>query len=310
MAFDLLRQRLSSVVAITVTPFADDGTVDERALARITERMAAAGIGIITPNGNTSEYYSLSFAERRRCLQVVAEASGPALVLAGVGGALTDAVAAAREARDAGAAAVMVHQPVHPYVTTAGWIEYYREIASAVPELGFVPYVKSQRVSAEALTRLATVVPSFVGIKYALPDPVAFAAVRADVDAPDLVWIAGLAEAYAASQFAATARGFTSGLANVAPMVSLNYFDALESGDYAGAFTRWQDIREFEELRARDGNALNVSVVKEALHQIGLCDRAVRPPISTLESADRDHVGRMLAAWELDSPALAAGRIA
>ncbi|MEQ7736160.1 hypothetical protein, partial [Escherichia coli] len=71
-------------------------------------------------------------------------------------------------------------------------------------------------------------------------------------------------------------------------------------GDYPGALALWRSIRDFEDLRARDNNALNVSVVKEALHQIGLCDRAVRSPISTLNTADRTLVTNMLAAWNVN----------
>ena len=38
---------------------------------------------------------------------------------------------------------IMVHQPVHPYVSVEGWIEYHRAIASDVPELGVVLYVRN-----------------------------------------------------------------------------------------------------------------------------------------------------------------------
>ncbi|GER23291.1 dihydrodipicolinate synthase family protein [Zafaria cholistanensis] len=300
MMFEALRRQLAGVVAITVTPFTADDRVDEAALAAITCRMVEAGISVVTPNGNTGEYYSLSAAERSTCLRVVKEAAGDAILLAGVGGPLPSAIEAALEARDAGADAVMIHHPVQPYITADGWIEYHRAIAAAVPELGVVPYLKSRSITADALRSLASAAPNFVGIKYALPDPVDFASIRSDANIPGLVWIAGLAESYAASQFAATAEGFTSGLANVVPEVSLNYLQALKRGDFSGALEQWQDIRDFEDLRARDNNALNVSAVKEALHQIGLCDRAVRAPISTLEPADRERVSRMLASWNVD----------
>lgn len=305
MAFEELRRRLAGVVAITVTPFTSEDTVDVEALGTITARMVSAGIGIVTPNGNTGEYYSLSAAERGRCLAVVAEAAGEALVIAGVGGPIADAIRDAKEARDAGADAIMVHQPVHPYITPDGWLDYHQRIAASVPELGLVPYLKNRRISAEELNRLGESTPSFVGIKYALPDPTGFASINADTDVSGLVWVAGLAETYAASQFVANASGFTSGLANVVPQVSLDYYAALKAGDYAGAFAQWQRIREFEDLRARDDNALNVSVVKEALHQVGLCDRRVRPPISVLDDRDRERVSQMLAAWHL-SPAVSA----
>jgi dihydrodipicolinate synthase/N-acetylneuraminate lyase len=40
---------------------------------------------------------------------------------------------------------------------------------------------------------------------------------------------------------------------------------------------------------------VNVSVVKEALTQLGLARRTVRPPISELSAAERDEVAAILA---------------
>jgi 4-hydroxy-tetrahydrodipicolinate synthase len=59
----------------------------------------------------------------------------------------------------------------------------------------------------------------------------------------------------------------------------------------------WWRLKPFEDLRARDRSALNVSVVKEALAQLGLCTAAVRPPISTLSAEDATVVRRTLAEW-------------
>ena len=47
----------------------------------------------------------------------------------------------------------------------------------------------------------------------------------------------------------------------------------------------WEQIRRFEELRAADASADNVSVVKEALAQLGLCRPDVRPPSRLLPAA-------------------------
>ena len=58
----------------------------------------------------------------------------------------------------------------------------------------------------------------------------------------------------------------------------------------------WQRLRPFEDLRARYHNALNVSVVKEALAQLGLCRPDVRPPISPLSDAERAEVAAILKA--------------
>ena len=301
MSFEVIRRQLAGVVAITVTPFDARDRVDEAALKAVTQRMALAGIEVVTPNGNTGEYYSLTVQERRTCLAAVVEAAAGALVLAGVGGALPDALVAAREAEELGAGAIMVHQAPHPYLTQQGWIEYHRAIAESVPTLGVVPYVRNPRVASETVGELARRVPNVVGVKYAVPDPVAFAAMCADVDVDDMVWIAGLAESQSLALFATKATGFTSGLANVVPELSLALLAALREREGETAFDLWSRIRGFEELRARDDNALNVSVVKEALFQLGLCDRAVRPPISPLAPADRTRVTELLKGWNLRS---------
>jgi 4-hydroxy-tetrahydrodipicolinate synthase len=59
----------------------------------------------------------------------------------------------------------------------------------------------------------------------------------------------------------------------------------------------WRTVKPFEELRARRDNANNVSVVKEALAQLDLCDRRVRPPLVVLDAAERQEVADVLAAW-------------
>ena len=300
MTFANLRTKLTGVVAITVTPFNSDDRIDKDALTSITSRMVTAGIPALTPNGNTSEYHSLTPAERSEALRIVSAASGDAVVLAGIGGPIASAIAEARRAAELGADAVMVHQPVHPHISGPGWIDYHRQIAEAVPNLGLVPYLKSPIVTGAVLAELSAVAPNFVAIKYALPEPVDFAAAKADANLPDLVWIAGLAESYAPSQFAAGATGFTSGLVNVAPEVSLNFFHSLSQGDYPSAIDQWQMIRAFEELRAKDSSAFNVSAVKEALHQLGLCDRRVRAPITTLTKEDRKAVTDMISTWVID----------
>jgi 4-hydroxy-tetrahydrodipicolinate synthase len=95
----------------------------------------------------------------------------------------------------------------------------------------------------------------------------------------------------------AGARGFTSGLANVRPDLSLALLACLRAGDYNGAMRLWATIKPFEDLRARWNNGNNVAVVKEALAQLGYCQRAVRPPLSGLSESEQAEVGAILAGW-------------
>jgi 4-hydroxy-tetrahydrodipicolinate synthase len=86
---------------------------------------------------------------------------------------------------------------------------------------------------------------------------------------------------------------------NVAPSVSLNMIEALRSGDYPGAMKVWEQIRRFEELRAANGSANNVTIVKEALASLGLCRRDVRPPSKPLPESERAEVAAIAAGWSI-----------
>ncbi|MFI1764797.1 dihydrodipicolinate synthase family protein [Streptomyces sp. NPDC020800] len=296
--FETQRAALADVVAIPVTPFAEDGSVAEDTHRALLRRLLDGGIRTLTPNGNTGEFYALAPEERRLVTEAaVAEAGDRAEVLAGVGHDLPTAIAAARHARDLGARMVMVHQPVHPYVSAAGWVDYHRALAESVPELGVVPYLRNDRLPGARLAELADHCPNVIGVKYAVPDAARFAAFARDAGLDRFVWVAGLAEPYAPSYFSAGATGFTSGLVNVAPALPLTMMEALRSGDHPAAMKVWERIRRFEELRAAHGSADNVAVVKEALAAIGLCRRDVRPPSRQLPEETRAEVAALVAGW-------------
>lgn len=296
---DALRVRLSTLVAIPVTPFGPDGGVDWDSYAALIARLVANGVEVLTPNGNTGEYYALTEAETRRAVEsAVAAAGGRADVMAGVGLSIASAVAAARHAREAGASSVMVHQPVHPYRSVEGWVAYHRQIAEAVPELGVILYVRDRRITGAQIRELGDQCANVVGVKYAVPDAVRFAAVARDAGLDRFAWICGLAEPYALSYWAMGATGFTSGLVNVAPRLSAALLGMLRAGDFHSAMTSWESIREFEELRADDDSSDNVSVVKEALAQLGLAARDVRPPSRLLPPDRRDQIASLIARWK------------
>ncbi|MEU9141367.1 dihydrodipicolinate synthase family protein [Streptomyces sp. NPDC048404] len=298
--FETQRAALAEVVAIPVTPFAEDGTIDRDTHRALLRRLIDGGVRTLTPNGNTGEFYALTPEERRTITELTIEEAGDrAVVLVGVGHDLPTAVASARHARALGAPMVMVHQPVHPYVSEGGWVDYHRAIAESVPELGVVPYIRNPLLAGSRLAELADTCPNVIGVKYAVPDAARFASFARDAGLERFVWVAGLAEPYAPSYFSAGATGFTSGLVNVAPAVSLNMIEALRSGDYPAAMKVWERIRRFEELRAADASANNVTVVKEALSSLGLCRRDVRPPSRPLPASERSEVAAIAAGWSL-----------
>lgn len=297
MNFPEQRAALADIVAIPVTPYLD-GAVDLPTFAALLRRLVDNGVSTITPNGNTSEFYALSAAERRELILASADAVGhDAQLLLGVGHDVATALDDVRIGESAGIRMVMIHQPVHPHISQTGWLDYHSQIAGGAPEMAFVLYIRNEWVSGAMLRELADRCPNVIGIKYAVPDPTVFGRLREEAGADRFVWIAGLAEPYALSYAVHGASGFTSGLVNVNPRLSITLRDALRVGDFALALELLGRITRFEELRAQNRSANNVSVVKEALSQLGLCDPSIRPPSAVPDAATRAEITGILGNW-------------
>ena len=297
-AAQILRNALATAVVVPVTPYTADGAPDWDTYAALISRLVDGGITVITPNGNTGEFYALSQAEARGAAETAAKAAGGrAELLAGVGHDIATATEAARHARDHGARMIMIHQPVHPYVSADGWIDYHAAIASAVPDLGVVLYIRDERRSGAHIAELADRCPNVIGVKYGVRDATRFAAVARDAGIDRLTWLAGAAELTAPAFWAVGARGFTSGLANVSPGLALAMLRALRENDFPAAMQAWEAARRFEELRLANGSADNVSVVKEALAQLGLCRADVRPPSRLLPGPIKTEIDAILTSW-------------
>jgi 4-hydroxy-tetrahydrodipicolinate synthase len=112
---------LPGISGILLTPFDQDDRIAPQRLKPGIDRAIGAGVHILTANGNTGEFYSLTTAEAEQMVHAVAEQiDGRAPLLAGVGRSIGDGVALARASRAAGAAALMVHQPPDPFVAPPG----------------------------------------------------------------------------------------------------------------------------------------------------------------------------------------------
>jgi 4-hydroxy-tetrahydrodipicolinate synthase len=303
MDIDQLRQALATVIPVPVTPFAPNGQLDLPAYRRLIARLIDGGITLIAINGNTSEFSSLTVDECRVLVEAAVEAAaGRATLVAGIGYSAQTAISMARAAQLAGADGVMVHQLIHPFQSADGWVAYHRAIAEAVPDLGLVPYIRDSQVTAPMLSALLDACPSVAGIKYAVPDPRLFAGLVSQVGSDRLAWVCGLAEGWTPFFWPGGAVGFTSALVNLDCALPLALLSALQAGDYRAAMALWARTRAFEEIRGRRQNALNVSAIKEALAQLGLCTAVVRPPISTLSDSERAEVTAILAGLEILQP--------
>lgn len=296
MSTDRVREALTGISGILVTPFDADDQVAPARLAPIVARCAAAGVDGLTVNGNTSEFYGLSFAEAERMqAEVPAIVAGRAAVIAGIGRSVGEATRLAARAKADGADAVMIHQVPDPFVAPRGVEAYVRRVADAAG-LPVVLYLRNDGIGIAAIEALCRV-PGVVAVKWATPNMMALAeAIRRLGDS--ISFVCGLAEPWAPPMTALGAQGFTSGLINLLPERSVAIRDALRAGDYAAANAAIAAIRAFEELRAQEQNGANVSVVKAALALAGQDVGPARPPACWPIAPDAAaRLRRLLADW-------------
>lgn len=294
---DKLRAALRGISGVHVTAWKGDGEADWALTGAIVARIAQAGIHNIVSAGNTGEFYPMTTDEVVRSHAVAAEAAaGKALVTAGIGRSLREAIATGKLAAKAGCDAVMVHHPLDPFAAPQSQADYILAIAEAL-DIPLVAYIRSDAIGVKDLARVATHA-NVAGVKFASPNVMLLAECVRATQGSSANWVCGLAEGWAAPFHALGARGFTSGLVNVAPERSLAIWKALEGNNYERARQLVDEIAGFETLRTKYGNGANVTVVKEALGLLGTNVGPVRlPGLPELNESERAELRKIVGGW-------------
>jgi 4-hydroxy-tetrahydrodipicolinate synthase len=300
MDYAAFSKRLETISAINITPFDEETRrIDWEGLEANIEFLLANGTEVIVPCGNTGEFYALTLEEAKEVTKRVVEiVNHRAIVMAGIGYSVETAVELGKHAQQVGADCVMIHQPIHPYITTPGAVSYYRNVIESL-DIPSILYLKDAHVSDDILFSLAPL-DKCVGVKYAINDLPRFTETVRKISADyNIAWICGTAEKWAPYFYNAGARGFTSGLINVNPGISQGMLQALRDQDWPTVWKLWEAVLPFENLRAKYNAGNNVVAVKEAMEQLGLRAGVTREPVDPLNEADKKEVTNLLSAWGL-----------
>jgi 4-hydroxy-tetrahydrodipicolinate synthase len=286
--------RLDAVQLVPPTPFSTDGTaVRPEVLGAFARALYDAGVRVFLPGAGTGEFHSLAPGEVVACVAAVRSAvDGEAVVIAPVGLGLPHALSIGRGAVEAGADALLVMPPVHPYLCDAGVRDYVRALMDALP-LPFLAYKKGPVPGDDLLGELGAT-GRLVGVKYAVNDLDAVARFVA-AHGGRLAISCGTAERFAPFFHLAGARGYTSGAGNLCPRLTLALHAALNGGDYARAMELLRVLRPIEDYRARAGDSYNISMLKAALRLSGRDFGPPRPPQRALGAAEEAEIGALLA---------------
>jgi 4-hydroxy-tetrahydrodipicolinate synthase len=269
-----------------LTPFKDDGSVDENAFAAHVEWQISQGSTGLVPVGTTGESPTLTHAEHKRVVEICIEVANKRVpVIAGAGSNNTlEAIELARHAEQAGADALLVVTPYYNKPTQKGLIAHFSAVAEAV-NLPIVIYNIPPRsvidMSPETMGKLAADHKNIVGVKDATGKIERVSEQRITCG-KDFVQLSG-EDASALGFNAHGGVGCISVTANVAPKLCAEFQAATLAGDFAKAL-EYQD--RLMPLHKAIFMEPGVCGAKYALSKLGRMNRMVRSPlVPTLEPA-------------------------
>jgi 4-hydroxy-tetrahydrodipicolinate synthase len=156
-----------------VTPFHQDGSLDDAALRNLVAWQIESGIDFLVPCGTTGETPTLTHDEWLHVIDTTVEvAAGRVPIIAGAtSNATHEAVQKAKELGSRpGVNAILTASPYYNKPTQEGQYRHFRAIAEAVPEKPIILYNVPGRTAANlepaTLGRLAEI-PNIIGVKEA-----------------------------------------------------------------------------------------------------------------------------------------------
>jgi 4-hydroxy-tetrahydrodipicolinate synthase len=131
---ELMTKTFRGTFTVMITPYNDQGNVDLKALADLTEWQIREGIHGLIPLGSTGEFLSLSQEERDSVAETVIKvAAGRVPVLIGTGAEDTrEVLRLSREAENMGADGVMIIPPFYSTPTEDELYHHYKTVAEGI----------------------------------------------------------------------------------------------------------------------------------------------------------------------------------
>ena len=284
-----------SIVAL-VTPMLEDGSVDYPSLRKLIDWHIAEGTDCIGVVGTTGESPTVDVEEHQEIIRVsVEQAKGRVPIMAGCGANSTaEAIELARFAKKVGADCQLQVVPYYNKPTQEGQYQHFKAIAEAVGDLPMYLYNVPGRSVADmqhdTVLRCAQV-PGIVGIKEATGNieraqwlirdvPKGFAVLSGDDPTAVALMLCG-------------GQGNVSVTANVAPRLMHELCMAAIAGDRQKAMEIQFKLMPLHKQLFVEANPIPV---KWAMARMGLCQGAMRLPMTPLDKANEPVVEKALKA--------------
>jgi 4-hydroxy-tetrahydrodipicolinate synthase len=289
-----------------VTPFKENGALDEASTRRLVKRQIEQGIDFLVPCGTTGESPTLTHDEHLRVVAItIEEAKGKVPVLAGAGGYNTREVAhLAKQCEKLGADGVLSVTPYYNKPTPEGLYQHYKAIADAI-NIPIMLYNIAGRtglnIDPTTMLKLAEI-DQIIGVKEASGSISQMAEIVHRL--PHRFIMVSGDDAITIPLIAAGGRGIISVVSNQIPKEMTELARLANSGDFEGA----RHIqRKFYALMQVNFVEANPGPVKWGMHKMGLIEPNYRLPMVPPTFASQQKIEAVLEEAGLMEGSLAAG---
>ncbi|MGB8475069.1 MAG: 4-hydroxy-tetrahydrodipicolinate synthase [Candidatus Acidiferrum sp.] len=281
-----------------VTPFRQDGSLDEPTLRALIKRQIHAGIDFLVPCGTTGESPTLTHEEHLRVVEIAVElAKGRVPVLAGAGGYNTaEVIALARELAEIGADGILSVTPYYNKPTQEGLYQHYRAIAAAT-SLPIILYSVQGRTGVNiepATVRRLAAIENIVGIKEASGNVSQMAAILNAV--PDNFIVLSGDDAITLPIISLGGRGVISVVSNEIPAQMTQLTHLALDGHFEAARRIHRRMHPLMEVNFVESNPIPV---KAAMAQMGLLEPVWRLPLVAPRAENEARIHAVLESLEL-----------
>ena len=293
-----------------VTPFTEDGAIDEAAFGETLADMLTAGATGFIVGGCTGEFWAMTMEERAHLFRLAAGAvNGRATVIAGTSAIrVDDVIELTRSARDAGCDGALVLPPYFVELTEPEIIRHFERLSAAVSlpiMLYNIPQFCHNAITPALASRLGEL-GTVVAIKESAGSWTNFhntlMAVR-----DRLRVFCGPSTMYGVPAVAAGADGFVDCFPNVWRPGGLDLYHAAAAGDLDRARALQETGIKLTHLFTSEGRTL-YSATKAGMALLGFPGGVPRPPLDPTGPAETEGLRHGLVELGLLQPAGTASR--
>jgi 4-hydroxy-tetrahydrodipicolinate synthase len=291
----------SGIVASSVTPFYQNGSICLSRIGPHIEWLLAEGVNGLSPLGSSGEFTALEVSDRKQVLEEVLHVNhGRVPVWAGTHHYTTrTTIELSRHAEAAGANAVLIVPPYYMSPTVVQTMDYYRRVRDAIsiPIVLYhnIPLTNVDLRTADLVQLANEDVIRGVKMSNAEPDRICELLQQAPANLRvycgiDSVAFEGLCHG---------AHGWISGIPSIVPRAAQQLYQAIARGDLVEARVLWKPLADlmrfqFSAYTNRGAGAHWFSAMKTTLNLIGPPVGDPLAPLAPLEPIYREQLIEIL----------------